>query len=68
MNNPEIQSESIESDKADRLDEPTAIEEVKVEINTLLWMWLPDRITLGEAEKISLKILELMLEAKDKGA
>lgn len=34
--------------------------ELKLKINNLIWMHSPDRTTLEDAEKISLKILELI--------
>ena len=41
--------------------EMEAVEHVKMEINNLIWMYMPDNTTLKEADEISCKILHLIL-------
>ncbi len=42
------------------------IENIKLEINNLIWMHGPASMTLIEAEEMACKIYELFLEAQEK--
>ncbi len=47
-------------------DAPLSEDQLKVEINTFVWMHAPAAMPLGEADKLALNILGLILEAREK--
>ena len=45
-----------------RMDEEYSEEEIKIKVNTLLWMVLPGGTTLDQAEDKAVKILAIIKE------
>lgn len=39
--------------------------QLKVEINTFVWTHAPDGLTLGKADELACKILDLFIEARE---
>ena len=47
------------------MDEWTDDDEVKQDINQLLWNLLPNRVTLGDADLLSIKMFRLWADFKE---